>query len=68
MKRVNQERGFTSLQGVDVDAIRTWLVIAGIAALAGCAANPDPIIDMKGVDLDPNLLLINTNRAEWVYV
>ena len=33
-------------------AIRTWVLIAGGAMLVGCAAHPDPIIDMKGVDLD----------------
>ena len=33
-------------------AIRIGLFATCIAALVGCAANPDPIIDMKGVDLD----------------
>jgi hypothetical protein len=37
---------------VDVDATRTWLMMMAVAAAAGCAANPDPIIDMKGVDLE----------------
>ena len=32
--------------------INRGLFMAVIAALAGCAANPEPIIDMKGVDLD----------------
>ncbi|MDJ0904496.1 MAG: hypothetical protein QNI96_00650 [Woeseiaceae bacterium] len=35
-----------------MDSIKTWFSMAVIAALAGCAANPDPIIDMKGVDRD----------------
>jgi hypothetical protein len=38
--------------GIDVDAIRTWLAVAAVASIGGCAAHPDPIIDMKGVDLD----------------
>ncbi len=33
-------------------AINRCLFLALVAALAGCAANPEPIIDMKGVDLD----------------
>jgi hypothetical protein len=33
-----------------VDAIRTWLLVAAGVISAGCAAQPDPIIDMKGVD------------------
>ena len=38
--------------GIDMDAIKTLaLIFAGVLA-AGCAAHPDPIIDMKGVDLD----------------
>jgi hypothetical protein len=41
-----------SVLGIDMDTIRTSLLMAVIAAIAGCAANPDPIIDMKGVDLD----------------
>ena len=38
--------------GIDMDAIRTRLLIAASAVLGACAANPDPIIDMKGVDRD----------------
>ena len=30
--------------------IRALLACAAIAAIAGCAAHPDPIIDTKGVD------------------
>ncbi len=33
-----------------MDSIRKWFGVAVLAALFGCAANPDPIIDMKGVD------------------
>ena len=37
---------------IGVDAIRTGIIIAAAIAIAGCAAQPDPIIDMKGVDLE----------------
>jgi hypothetical protein len=33
-------------------AIKTFALIAAGMLIAGCAAQPDPIIDMKGVDLD----------------
>ena len=35
-----------------MDAIRTLALITSAMLVAGCAAHPDPIIDMKGVDLD----------------
>ena len=35
-----------------MDAIKRLILIAASALVAGCAAHPDPIIDMKGVDLD----------------
>ena len=35
-----------------MDAIRTWILVAAGVMIAGCAAQPDPIIDMKGVDLE----------------
>ncbi len=38
--------------GIDMDAIRTLASFAAVALVAGCAAHPDPIIDMKGVDLE----------------
>jgi len=38
--------------GIDMDAIRTLVSVAAAALVAGCAAHPDPIIDMKGVDLE----------------
>ena len=38
--------------GTDVGATRILLLVIAAAAFTGCAANPDPIIDMKGVDLD----------------
>lgn len=41
-----------SYMSIDVDVSRALLFMASMAALAGCAANPDPIIDMKGVDLE----------------
>ena len=37
--------------GFAMDAIKATMLIAAALA-AGCAAHPDPIIDMKGVDLD----------------
>jgi hypothetical protein len=40
------------LVGFDMDAIKATVLVAAIVVLAGCAAHPDPIIDMKGVDLD----------------
>jgi outer membrane lipoprotein SlyB len=38
--------------GIDMDAIKTFALIAAGLLMAACAAQPDPIIDMKGVDLD----------------
>jgi outer membrane lipoprotein SlyB len=38
--------------GIEMDAMKTLAVIFASALAAGCAAHPDPIIDMKGVDLD----------------
>jgi hypothetical protein len=38
--------------GIEMDAIKTLAVIFAGAMAAGCAAQPNPIIDMKGVDLD----------------
>ena len=38
--------------GIDMDAIKTLALIFSGALATGCAAHPDPIIDMKGVDLD----------------
>jgi hypothetical protein len=38
--------------GLDMDAIKAYALIAAAALASGCAAHPDPIIDMKGVDLD----------------
>ncbi len=38
--------------GFAMDAIKATMLIAAAALAAGCAAHPDPIIDMKGVDLD----------------
>lgn len=38
--------------GIEMDAIKTLALIFAGALAAGCAAHPDPIIDMKGVDLD----------------
>jgi len=38
--------------GIDMDAIKTFALIAAGLLVAACAAQPDPIIDMKGVDLD----------------
>ena len=38
--------------GIEMDAMKTLAVIFAGALAAGCAAHPDPIIDMKGVDLD----------------
>ena len=38
--------------GIDMDAIETFALIAASLLMAACAAQPDPIIDMKGVDLD----------------
>jgi len=35
-----------------MDAIRTLSTLVIAAVLAGCAAQPQPIIDMKGVDRD----------------
>jgi hypothetical protein len=35
-----------------MDAIKATVLIAATVFVAGCAAHPDPIIDMKGVDLD----------------
>ena len=37
---------------IDMDAIRTLTLIAAGLLTAACAAQPDPIIDMKGVDLE----------------
>ena len=38
--------------GIDMAAIKTLALVAAGMLIAGCAAQPDPIIDMKGVDLD----------------
>ncbi len=42
--------------GIVMDAIklspRFAIVLLATALAAGCAAHPDPIIDMKGVDID----------------
>jgi len=38
--------------GIEMDAIKTLALMFAGALAAGCAAHPDPIIDMKGVDLD----------------
>jgi outer membrane lipoprotein SlyB len=38
--------------GIDMAAIKTIALVAAGMLIAGCAAQPDPIIDMKGVDLD----------------
>ena len=35
-----------------MDAINRLALLAAATLVAGCAAQPDPIIDMKGVDLD----------------
>ena len=35
-----------------MDPTGKMALIAAATLVAGCAANPDPIIDMKGVDLD----------------
>lgn len=35
-----------------MDTIRTWLLLAAGTMVVGCAAQPEPIIDMKGVDLE----------------
>lgn len=35
-----------------METIKAWAVIAAGMMSAGCAAQPDPIIDMKGVDLE----------------
>ena len=35
-----------------MDTIRTLASFAAVMLVAGCAAQPDPIIDMKGVDLE----------------
>jgi hypothetical protein len=31
---------------------RTWILLGLAAAVVGCAAHPDPIVDMKGVNPD----------------
>ena len=41
-----------NLLGFDMHAIKATMLIAATVLIAGCAAHPDPIIDMKGVDLD----------------
>ena len=33
-----------------MDAIKSLILLCVVALAAGCAANPDPIIDMRGVD------------------
>ncbi|MDH3614579.1 MAG: glycine zipper family protein [Gammaproteobacteria bacterium] len=33
-----------------MDAIKSIILLGTVALVAGCAAHPDPIIDMKGVD------------------
>ena len=33
-----------------MDAIKAYALLAATALAAGCAAHPDPIIDMKGVE------------------
>jgi hypothetical protein len=38
--------------GIEMQTIKTLAVIFAGSLAAGCAAQPDPIIDMKGVDLD----------------
>jgi hypothetical protein len=38
--------------GFQMDAMKTLKLVAAMALVGGCAAQPDPIIDMKGVDLD----------------
>ncbi len=38
--------------GIEMDAIKTLALIFSGALATGCAAHPDPIIDMKGVDLE----------------
>jgi len=38
--------------GIEMDVVKTLALIFACALAAGCAAHPDPIIDMKGVDLD----------------
>lgn len=43
-------------------AIRLLFVAVATAALVGCAANPDPIIDRKGVD--PELLAQDWEECE----
>jgi uncharacterized lipoprotein YajG len=35
--------------GIDMAAIKTLALVAAGMLIAGCAAQPDPIIDMKGV-------------------
>lgn len=35
-----------------MDAIKSLILVLAAALAVGCAAQPDPIIDMKGVDLD----------------
>ena len=38
--------------GFVMDAIKACVLLAAAATVAACAAHPDPIIDMKGVDLE----------------
>jgi hypothetical protein len=41
-----------NLLGFDMHVIKATMLITATVLFAGCAAHPDPIIDMKGVDLD----------------
>lgn len=36
--------------GIVMDAIKSIILVCTVILAAGCAAHPDPIIDMKGVD------------------
>ncbi len=38
--------------GIVMDAIKTTILMLAILLAGGCAGQPDPIIDMKGVDRD----------------
>ena len=43
-------RGYLSLMGNVMRAIKTFTLIAAAILAAGCAAQRNPIIDMRGVD------------------
>ena len=45
-----------------MDAMKALPMLVALILVAGCAGNPKPIIDIRGVDRDQYVLLLNSHH------